>query len=175
MRAIRNCDYCRFYIHIFFYTHVFSELKNCYMCLEVCCLVAMLNYGLWDMYILAGHLYFAELVSKTILSYLATSFWQLMWICARLYWRDYSKLPSASLLCCSLLQTGYNPAKKDSSDAEKEQLGCEICDDRASGLHYGIISCEGWVILKYLHWVMIIKETWIACCCDTLERPTVDR
>ena len=70
---------------------------------------------------------------------------------------DYSKLTSALLLCCCLIQTGYNPAKKDSSDAAKEQLGCEICDDRASGLHYGIISCEGWVLLTEISVLLPVK------------------
>ena len=26
---------------------------------------------------------------------------------------------------------------------EEEQLACMICEDRATGLHYGIITCEG--------------------------------
>ncbi|KAK2138435.1 hypothetical protein NP493_7719g00010 [Ridgeia piscesae] len=34
-------------------------------------------------------------------------------------------------------------SKSDKADPDKQQLVCEICTDRASGLHYGIISCEG--------------------------------
>ena len=26
---------------------------------------------------------------------------------------------------------------------DEEQLACMICEDRATGLHYGIITCEG--------------------------------
>jgi hypothetical protein len=27
---------------------------------------------------------------------------------------------------------------------------CMICEDKATGLHYGIITCEGWVVLHHL-------------------------
>jgi hypothetical protein len=35
----------------------------------------------------------------------------------------------------------------DDNTPDKEHELCAICNDRATGLHYGIITCEGWVQL----------------------------
>jgi len=59
------------------------------------------------------------------------------------HWYGQWSLHNASLCHCLSTQTSYNPAKSDKADPDKQQLVCEICTDRASGLHYGIISCEG--------------------------------
>lgn len=39
---------------------------------------------------------------------------------------------------------------QDSENPTEESLTCAICDDRATGLHYGIITCEGYVLNKYV-------------------------
>jgi hypothetical protein len=37
------------------------------------------------------------------------------------------------------------------AEEEEEPLVCMICEDKATGLHYGIITCEGYVVSK-LHY-----------------------
>ena len=42
---------------------------------------------------------------------------------------------------------------------DEEPLICMICEDKATGLHYGIITCEGWVLGNlYLSIIWIICE-----------------
>lgn len=58
-------------------------------------------------------------------------------------------------------------------DDEDQPMICMICEDKATGLHYGIITCEGWVKLHYSlpasHWnhlpVTQIAKMWIGCLC----------
>jgi len=37
----------------------------------------------------------------------------------------------------------------EEADEQEQPMVCMICDDRATGLHYGIITCEGYVFIKF--------------------------
>ena len=63
----------------------------------------------------------------------------------RLWQGDLSQLPShviesqnGHLHGTVGLRGGLSPAPEDGAP-----LLCDICEDRAAGLHYGIITCEG--------------------------------
>merc|ERR1719361_809935 len=59
----------------------------------------------------------------------------------RLWAGDMSQLPSHVLES----QNGHSNAsfRPNLDQEEEEPLLCNICEDRATGLHYGIITCEG--------------------------------
>merc|ERR1719361_1090623 len=59
----------------------------------------------------------------------------------RLWAGDMSQLPSHILES----QNGHSNAsfRPNLDQEEEEPLLCNICEDRATGLHYGIITCEG--------------------------------
>ena len=39
--------------------------------------------------------------------------------------------------------------KTNSQNLDKNQFGlCKVCDDKASGVHYGVASCEGCKVKK---------------------------
>ena len=44
--------------------------------------------------------------------------------------------------------------------AHIEIIPCKVCGDRSSGIHYGIITCEGckvrYYIIRYLQWKSIV-------------------
>ena len=60
----------------------------------------------------------------------------------RLWAGDMSQLPSHVIESqnghINIGMRGPNPDQED-----EEPLLCNICEDRATGLHYGIITCEG--------------------------------
>jgi hypothetical protein len=60
----------------------------------------------------------------------------------RLWAGDMSQLPSHVLESqnCHMNPAGLRPGMEQE---EEEPLLCNICEDRATGLHYGIITCEG--------------------------------
>lgn len=35
------------------------------------------------------------------------------------------------------------PPLQDDNEEEEQPMICMICEDKATGLHYGIITCEG--------------------------------
>lgn len=39
------------------------------------------------------------------------------------------------------------PLPPQEHEEDETPMICMICEDKATGLHYGIITCEGWVIL----------------------------
>lgn len=61
----------------------------------------------------------------------------------RLWAGDMSQLPSHVIESQNGhgLNLGMRPGNQDPED--EEPLLCNICEDRATGLHYGIITCEG--------------------------------
>ncbi len=65
----------------------------------------------------------------------------------RLWAGDLSQLPSHVVES----QNGHmNLSMRPNQEQEDEEpLLCNICEDRATGLHYGIITCEGYVLLAY--------------------------
>ena len=76
----------------------------------------------------------------------------------RLWAGDYSQLPSGQIHALNLSAqqqwgstnaTGMNrglDAPHEPTDEDDQPLVCMICEDKATGLHYGIITCEGCVI-----------------------------
>uniref|UniRef100_A0A336N2E5 CSON009267 protein n=1 Tax=Culicoides sonorensis TaxID=179676 RepID=A0A336N2E5_CULSO len=71
----------------------------------------------------------------------------------RLWAGDYSQLPAGQQTHALNLssqqqwagaQTGMkNPDDQHPPDEDEQPLVCMICEDKATGLHYGIITCEG--------------------------------
>lgn len=54
-----------------------------------------------------------------------------------------------SVIKDNLMDNNIEIKKKRKLD--KEQFGlCKICNDKANGIHYGIPSCEGCKVIKYL-------------------------
>lgn len=75
----------------------------------------------------------------------------------RLWAGDYSQLPPGQLQALNLsAQQQWGSSNSNSSgsgrsleapheptDEDDQPLVCMICEDKATGLHYGIITCEG--------------------------------
>lgn len=80
----------------------------------------------------------------------------------RLWAGDYSQLPPGQLQALNLSAqqqwgtsnsvaggSGIIPHNRsvdtshDPAEEEEQPLVCMICEDKATGLHYGIITCEG--------------------------------
>ncbi|XP_059619822.1 hormone receptor 4 [Phlebotomus argentipes] len=69
----------------------------------------------------------------------------------RLWAGDYSQLPAGQQLhALNLSQPQWTPGglhlatnKVTPADDDDQPLVCMICEDKATGLHYGIITCEG--------------------------------
>ncbi|XP_014286558.1 hormone receptor 4 isoform X2 [Halyomorpha halys] len=66
----------------------------------------------------------------------------------RLWAGDLSQLPGAQQLTAlnlSWAKPGLHQDKQQEGDIEEEDqpMICMICEDKATGLHYGIITCEG--------------------------------
>lgn len=54
------------------------------------------------------------------------------------------------------VNTYHHPMEE--SDEQDQPMVCMICDDRATGLHYGIITCEGYVSFFFLQLYDLIIE-----------------
>lgn len=70
----------------------------------------------------------------------------------RLWAGDYSQLPTgqqthalnlSSQQQWSVAQGGLKDHEENPPDEDEQPLVCMICEDKATGLHYGIITCEG--------------------------------
>jgi nuclear receptor subfamily 6 group A len=84
----------------------------------------------------------------------------------RLWAGDLSQLPASQQLTALNLSSGgsgapWGPVLKpsppppptklhDDPDEEDQPMICMICEDKATGLHYGIITCEGYVLTRFL-------------------------
>ncbi|CAB0017223.1 unnamed protein product, partial [Nesidiocoris tenuis] len=62
----------------------------------------------------------------------------------RLWAGDLSQLPGAQQITALNLSWAKQPPAQPQDPEEDEQpMICMICEDKATGLHYGIITCEG--------------------------------
>lgn len=62
----------------------------------------------------------------------------------RLWAGDLSQLPGAQqLTALNLSWAKQPPAKPEDPEEDDQPMICMICEDKATGLHYGIITCEG--------------------------------
>lgn len=46
-------------------------------------------------------------------------------------------------MCIGYAQTELSHPDQAPPDDDEQPLVCMICEDKATGLHYGIITCEG--------------------------------
>lgn len=56
---------------------------------------------------------------------------------------DWSYLSEVQRLQAEQIKGNKEATMKEESQDDGEALTCDICNDRATGLHYGIITCEG--------------------------------
>ncbi|XP_014251568.1 hormone receptor 4-like isoform X2 [Cimex lectularius] len=62
----------------------------------------------------------------------------------RLWAGDLSQLPGAQqITALNLSWAKQQPTKPDDHEDDEQPMICMICEDKATGLHYGIITCEG--------------------------------